>query len=76
MIIVVSDVHLAERVDEQTKKDDAKFLDFLNYISANQLDNGGELVLLGDIIDLWRRDFVKAMMESEPASPLSPSSWR
>ncbi len=66
MIVVVSDVHLAERVDEQTKKDDAKFLDFLNHISADQLENGGELVLLGDIIDLWRRDFVKAMMESEP----------
>lgn len=66
MIIVVSDVHLAERDDEKTKADDAKFLQFLNYISTNQLKNGGELVLLGDIIDLWRRDFVKAMMESEP----------
>jgi UDP-2,3-diacylglucosamine pyrophosphatase LpxH len=66
MIIVVSDVHLAERDDEQTKKDDAKFVEFLDYISNHQLANGGELVLLGDIIDLWRRDFVKAMMESEP----------
>ena len=66
MIIVVSDVHLAERDDQKTKKDDAKFLQFLNYISDNQLANGGELVLLGDIIDLWRRDFIKAMMESEP----------
>lgn len=66
MIIVVSDVHLAEKDDEQTKNDDAKFLDFLDYISTHQLANGGELVLLGDIIDLWRRDFVKAMMESEP----------
>lgn len=66
MIIVVSDVHLAERDDEQTKEDDAKFLEFLNYISTNQLQKGGELVLLGDIIDLWRRDFIRAMMESEP----------
>ena len=67
MIIVVSDVHLAERADDpQVKKDDAKFLDFLSSIATNQLTNGGELVLLGDIIDLWRRDFVKAMMESEP----------
>jgi len=66
MIIVVSDVHLAERDDQQTKVDDAKFLQFLEYISTNQLKNGGDLVLLGDIIDLWRRDFVKAMMESEP----------
>jgi UDP-2,3-diacylglucosamine pyrophosphatase LpxH len=31
-----------------------------------RLRNGGELVLLGDIIDMWRRDFVKAIMESEP----------
>lgn len=66
MIIVVSDAHLAERDDPKTKKDDAKFLQFLNSISDKQLANGGELVLLGDIIDLWRRDFVKAMMESEP----------
>lgn len=66
MIIVVSDVHLAERDDNKTKKDDAKFLQFLDHISTNQLKNGGDLVLLGDIIDLWRRDFVKAMMESEP----------
>ena len=67
MIIVVSDVHLAERADDpQVKKDDAQFLDFLKSIDSNQLSNGGELVLLGDIIDLWRRDFVKAMMESEP----------
>jgi UDP-2,3-diacylglucosamine pyrophosphatase LpxH len=66
MIIAVSDVHLAERDDEQTKKDDAKFLEFLDHISTHQLANGGELVLLGDIIDMWRRDFVKAMMESEP----------
>lgn len=66
MIIVVSDVHLAERDDQRTKEDDAKFLEFLEHISTNQLKDGGELVLLGDIIDLWRRDFVKAMMESEP----------
>src|SRR5512139_2634188 len=67
MIVVVSDVHLAERADDpQVKMDDAKFLDFLGGIATNQLSNGGELVLLGDIIDLWRRDFVKAMMESEP----------
>ncbi|MBN1235889.1 MAG: UDP-2,3-diacylglucosamine diphosphatase [Methanotrichaceae archaeon] len=66
MIIVVSDVHLSERTDRQTQKDDAKFLEFLEYISSNQLKEGGELVLLGDIIDLWRRDFIKAMMDSEP----------
>jgi UDP-2,3-diacylglucosamine pyrophosphatase LpxH len=66
MIIVVSDVHLAERADDpQSREDDAKFLEFLDHIASDQLKNGGELVLLGDIIDLWRRDFVKAMIESE-----------
>jgi len=66
MIIVVSDVHLAERDDRKTKKDDNKFLEFLSYISEDKLQDGGELVLLGDILDLWRRDYVNAMMESKP----------
>ena len=67
MIIVVSDVHAAERKDDpQVKDDDAKFLEFLNHIASQELKAGGELVLLGDIIDLWRRDFVLALMESEP----------
>jgi len=67
MILVVSDVHLAEKADDpQTREDDAEFLEFLDYIASDLLKNGGELVLLGDIIDLWRRDFVKAMLESEP----------
>ena len=52
MIIVVSDVHLAERDDRKTKKDDNKFLEFLSYISEDKLQDGGELVLLGDILDL------------------------
>ncbi|HNY34381.1 MAG TPA: UDP-2,3-diacylglucosamine diphosphatase [Methanothrix soehngenii] len=66
MIIAVSDVHLAEKKDDpQVEKDDAQFLEFLKYISDNQLKDGGDLVLLGDIVDLWRRDFVKAMMQSE-----------
>jgi UDP-2,3-diacylglucosamine pyrophosphatase LpxH len=67
MIIVVSDVHGAERADDpQVKCDDCNFLEFLNYIESSHLKDGGDLVLLGDIIDLWRRDFVKALMESEP----------
>jgi predicted phosphodiesterase len=33
----------------------------------DQLKDGGDLVLLGDIIDFWRRDFAKALMESERA---------
>ncbi len=68
MIIVVSDVHLAERADDpQVKADDDKFREFLDYIASNQLKKGGDLVLLGDIFDLWRRDFVKALIESEHA---------
>jgi UDP-2,3-diacylglucosamine pyrophosphatase LpxH len=67
MIIVVSDVHGAERADDpQVQYDDSKFLEFLDHIESSQLKDGGDLVLLGDIIDLWRRDFVKALMESEP----------
>jgi len=67
MIVVVSDVHLAERADDpQTRKDDAEFLEFLDYIASDLLKNGGELVLLGDIIDLWRRDFIKAMLPNLP----------
>jgi len=66
MIIAVSDVHMAEKKDDpQGLKDDRKFLEFLNYIGEDQLRDGGELVLLGDIIDLWRRDFVEAMMQSD-----------
>ena len=63
MIIVVSDIHLAERAnDPQVKADDDNFLEFLEYIASDQLKDGGGLVLLGDIFDLWRRDFVKALM--------------
>ena len=66
MIIVVSDVHLAEKKDDpQVKVDDAKFLEFLDYIASHHLKDGGDLVLLGDIIDLWRRDFAKALVESD-----------
>lgn len=67
MIIVVSDVHLAEKADDpKVEEDDKKFADFLDYIASGPLKDGGELVLLGDIFDLWRRDFVNALMESEP----------
>lgn len=68
MIIVVSDIHMAERPDDHwVKADDARFLDFLDHIVLDQLSSGGHLVLLGDIVDLWRRDFVRALIESEPA---------
>ena len=67
MIIVVSDVHLAEKANDfQVQEDDQKFSDFLDFLASGPLKEGGDLVLLGDIFDLWRRDFVNALMESEP----------
>ena len=66
MIIAVSDVHLAEKADDwQVQEDDKKFADFLDYLASGPLKDGGELVLLGDIFDLWRRDFVNALIECE-----------
>lgn len=68
MIVVVSDVHLAEAPlgeDPKVRRDDQKFVEFLDYIAGDQLSNGGDLVLLGDIIEFWRRDFAKALMESD-----------
>lgn len=54
IINVVSDVHLgAKGTDEKV------FIDFLRSLDG-KVDH---LVLLGDIIDMWRRDFTKVMME-------------
>lgn len=65
MIIVVSDVHLAQHPnDPVVKRDDQEFADFLKQIADNQLRDGGHLVLLGDIVDFWRRDFAKALTET------------
>lgn len=74
MIVVVSDIHLAEKQKESEKcpeeklkkllsEDDRQFVDFLREIKNNQLSNGGDLVLLGDVVDFWRRDFSKALRE-------------
>jgi len=74
MIVVVSDVHLAEMTKDsevdrnvdlegRLSEDDRQFLDFLRYIKTHQLREGGDLVLLGDVVDLWRRDFAKALRE-------------
>ncbi len=74
MILVVSDVHLAEIpkdsendrnvvLKDLLSEDDKQFLDFLRYIKSHQLSEGGELVLLGDVVDFWRRDFAKALRE-------------
>jgi UDP-2,3-diacylglucosamine pyrophosphatase LpxH len=66
MIVVISDAHLAEKSkDEKVKKDDREFLDFLNHVNDDLLSDGGDLVILGDLIDFWRRDFAKALMEME-----------
>lgn len=65
MIIVVSDVHLAQHPnDPEVKRDDQAFEDFLKQIAEDQLRDGGHLVLLGDIVDFWRRDFAKALTET------------
>lgn len=68
MIVVVSDVHLAERSkDDKVVRDDREFLDFLNYAKDELLSDGGHLVILGDLIDFWRRDFAKALIDMEEA---------
>jgi UDP-2,3-diacylglucosamine pyrophosphatase LpxH len=65
MIIVVSDVHLAQsQNDKNVEIDDKWFYEFLKYIEENQLREGGHLVLLGDIVDFWRRDFTRALTET------------
>lgn len=55
-IIAVSDVHLG--IPEANEE---KFIDFLTQLDFDEVKH---LVLLGDIIDLWRRDFTKAFLES------------
>jgi len=68
MIIAVSDVHLAEHADDPlTRQDDEQFISFLGYIRDHQLSEGGKLVLLGDLVDYWRRDFPRALIDSESA---------
>ncbi|WP_406661856.1 UDP-2,3-diacylglucosamine diphosphatase [Methanolobus sp. ZRKC3] len=55
-IVVVSDVHLGTKEsNEQT------FIDFLNSFDFKQFD---DFVLLGDIIDLWRRDCKNVVRET------------
>jgi predicted phosphodiesterase len=84
MIIVVSDLHLAayargdgtkgpedkESKGDKTGKDDAQFLEFLKYLSSHQLQNGGDLVLLGDAVDYWRRGLACALLDSTGAIDL------
>ncbi|WMW21181.1 UDP-2,3-diacylglucosamine diphosphatase [Methanolobus mangrovi] len=53
--IAVSDVHLGMK---EAKVD--KFVEFLEFVKSNKIEH---LVLLGDIIDIWRRDFTKTVLE-------------
>ena len=54
-IVVVSDVHLG--LDESNDK---KFTEFLNSLNFDEID---DFVLLGDIIDIWRRDMTNVVLE-------------
>jgi UDP-2,3-diacylglucosamine pyrophosphatase LpxH len=54
-IVAVSDVHLG--------MNGAKEKEFVKFIKDLRDRDVEHLVLLGDIIDIWRRDFTKAVME-------------
>jgi UDP-2,3-diacylglucosamine pyrophosphatase LpxH len=58
MIIAVSDVHLGEM---GFQKQDKQFSNFLDHVQNTLLKDGGDLVLLGDIFDFWRRDSVEIL---------------
>lgn len=60
MIISVSDVHLGE---EGFQKQDKQFSKFLEFVKDDALKDGGHLVLLGDILDFWRKDSAKIFEE-------------
>jgi len=57
-IIVVSDIHLGQK--ESNHKDFANFLDFLH--DDNNLGKIDHLVLLGDILEFWRKQNVDAAL--------------
>lgn len=58
-IVAVSDVHLGMK---EAKED--KFREFIEFIASRKVEH---FVLLGDIIDIWRRDFTKAVQECSEA---------
>ena len=58
MIIAVSDVHLGEMGFQEQDK---QFSNFLDHVQNTLLKEGGDLVLLGDIFDFWRRDSVEIL---------------
>lgn len=55
-IIAVSDVHLGLK-----EANESKFKEFLESLNFKYIE---DFVLLGDIVDMWRRDFTKAMLEN------------
>jgi UDP-2,3-diacylglucosamine pyrophosphatase LpxH len=55
-IVAVSDVHLG-----MEGANEGNFIEFLEHLDFGEVKH---LVLLGDIIDLWRRDFTNAFMEN------------
>jgi UDP-2,3-diacylglucosamine pyrophosphatase LpxH len=67
IVIVVADVHLSEKDDDKSKQDDKYFKNFIEYLSSNQLSNGGDLVLLGDTFDFWRSPESTTIMRSKSA---------
>ncbi|HYZ95954.1 MAG TPA: metallophosphoesterase [Nitrososphaeraceae archaeon] len=58
-IIVVSDIHLG--YDKSNAADFSKFVDS----DLTRLDKNDHLVLLGDILEFWRRQNVTATLENE-----------
>jgi UDP-2,3-diacylglucosamine pyrophosphatase LpxH len=64
MILAVSDLHLG--YDEKCNRDDfARFLDLCNGIDIDHL------VLLGDILDFWRRNNARIVMDGQNGKILS-----
>ena len=59
LILVVSDVHLGYQ-----KSNRRDFLNFLEEV-CKPLDQDDHLVLLGDILDFWRRNNVTVALENE-----------
>ena len=54
-IVAVSDVHLGMKGAKEQK--------FIDFLESLDFKNISDFVLLGDIIDIWRRDFTKAVIE-------------
>jgi UDP-2,3-diacylglucosamine pyrophosphatase LpxH len=43
------------------EEQDKQFSSFLDYVREDLLNEGGDFVLLGDIFDFWRKDFVEIL---------------